>query len=230
MDDRFEIVIVDNCSSDGSLDYLTELHEQGRIKLIVSKCTRGKGRQIALEQSTGDYVISQVDMDDVFDNILSEVLAKYHEYSEGKVLHLVTSGSPVTIAPRRLLLDLGGWNDLQVAEDWELWARAASFGVYQSVDIDLVLKADWGAEHTALKSRLRRKFLTYRDLLRVGRPIFATDEKEEAWFKMVRIPIALTATVAAFLLPAYRDHSLSNFNPYAAEYALRMGPVTPSKS
>jgi glycosyltransferase involved in cell wall biosynthesis len=230
MDDRFELVIVDNCSSDGSQDYLTKLKDEGKIRLIVSKCTRGKGRQIALEHSAGDYIISQVDMDDVFDNILSEVLAKYHEYSEGKVLHVVTAGSPVTIAPRRLLLDLGGWNDLQVAEDWELWARAASAGVYHCIDFDLVLKADWGVEHTALKSRLRRKFLTYRDLIRVGRPIFATDEKEEAWFKMIRIPIALTATVAAFLLPAYRDHSLSNFNPYGAEYSLRTGPASPSKS
>jgi len=196
------------------------LQKHGKIKLIVAKCTRGKGRQIALQHAAGDYVISQVDMDDMFDSILSDVLARYHQYSEGKVLHIVTAGSPVTIAPRSLFLKLGGWNDLQIGEDWELWARAASAGVYQCVDIDLVLKADWGAEHTALKSRLRRKFLTYRDLVRVGRPIFATDEKEAAWFKIVRIPIALAAVLAAATLPVYNDPSHSHFNPYSAEYAV----------
>lgn len=49
IDDRFEIIVVDNLSSDDSEKYLEKLAREGRISLIRRECTCGLDRQIAAE-------------------------------------------------------------------------------------------------------------------------------------------------------------------------------------
>ena len=59
---RLELVVVDDCSSDGSSDVLQRLYADGRIhKLHLQPRNRGKGAAIrqALGMSTGDIVIVQ---------------------------------------------------------------------------------------------------------------------------------------------------------------------------
>ncbi|HJQ20540.1 MAG TPA: glycosyltransferase family 2 protein [Gemmatimonadaceae bacterium] len=59
---QLEVVVVDDCSTDGSRDVLTQLQRQGRIhKLHLQPGNRGKGAAIrhALGMSTGDIVIVQ---------------------------------------------------------------------------------------------------------------------------------------------------------------------------
>ena len=59
---RLELVVVDDCSTDGSRDLLQQLHAKGRIhKLHLQPENRGKGAAIrqALGMSTGDIVIVQ---------------------------------------------------------------------------------------------------------------------------------------------------------------------------
>ena len=59
---RLELVVVDDCSTDGSRDVLQQLKEKGRIdKLHLQPVNRGKGAAIkqALGMSTGDIVIVQ---------------------------------------------------------------------------------------------------------------------------------------------------------------------------
>ncbi|MGB9727759.1 MAG: glycosyltransferase family 2 protein [Nitrososphaeria archaeon] len=70
VDDRFEIVVVDNFSSDGSEKYLETLAREGKIRLIRRRCSRGLGRQIAAENAIGDVLIQQIDADQVYGNFL----------------------------------------------------------------------------------------------------------------------------------------------------------------
>ncbi|MEM3386022.1 MAG: glycosyltransferase family 2 protein [Nitrososphaeria archaeon] len=60
IDDRFEIIVVDNLSSDSTEKYLEKLALEGKIRLIKRKCSRGLGRQIAAENALGDVLIQQV--------------------------------------------------------------------------------------------------------------------------------------------------------------------------
>ena len=76
---NFEIILVDSKSNDGSADVLRNYAAQRRIKLIEKKSSRGLGREIALENATGDYVISGLDMDDIFTPTLEWLLRFYHE-------------------------------------------------------------------------------------------------------------------------------------------------------
>jgi len=59
---KIELVVVDDCSTDGTRDALMRLHESGRIhKLHLQPKNSGKGAAIrqALAMSTGDVVIVQ---------------------------------------------------------------------------------------------------------------------------------------------------------------------------
>ena len=84
IDDRFEVIVVDSLSSDGSSEILREYARSGKIKLIEKKCSRGKGIQIGFENSSGKYIISNLDMEDIFNPCLLSLLREYHSKSEGK--------------------------------------------------------------------------------------------------------------------------------------------------
>jgi glycosyltransferase involved in cell wall biosynthesis len=127
VDDRFEIVVVDNCSKDGSLEILRE-YDRKQIRLIVTKCSRGLGRQIAFENSRGKYIIGQMDMDDVFKPFLNKLLQIYHDNFEG---YMLATSEVIMIAPRELINTLGGYKDLNYLEETDLYARAAQIGSFR---------------------------------------------------------------------------------------------------
>jgi len=124
-----EIVVVDAESSDGQLPILQGYASSGLIRLVVKKCNRGEGRQIAFAESTGDYVIAGIDTDDVVGPGLRSLLTLYHTEYEGSVLQAIG----VTIAPRRVVESLGGWRPLANAEDFDFWKRAEDRGLLRRV-------------------------------------------------------------------------------------------------
>jgi len=124
-----EIVVVDAESTDGQLPILQEYESSGLIKLVVKKCNRGEGRQIAFVESTGDYVIAGIDTDDVVGPGLQRLLALYHAKYEGLVLQAIG----VTVAPRKVVESLGGWRPLANAEDFDFWRRAEDRGLLRQV-------------------------------------------------------------------------------------------------
>jgi len=150
VDNSFQILIVDSESTDGTSEILAEMAlKYSSIKVIETKCTRGRGRQIAFENSTGQFIIANMDMDDEFNQALRPLLDLYHLACEGDLLwvrslpEMQDSGSLVRqvrpnewgggiiIAPRALIDGLGGWKDLQRFEDLELAGRAARSGRYR---------------------------------------------------------------------------------------------------
>lgn len=56
---RYEIVVVDNHSSDESLDYLKDMDQKGEIKLVEagSNLGYGKGNNLGVAQAQGTYVL-----------------------------------------------------------------------------------------------------------------------------------------------------------------------------
>ena len=135
---RLEVVVVDNLSADGSASSLRRLRDEGQIILIEKRCTRGEGRQLAFGASKGEYVLGHMDCDDIFDATgLDSLLFRYHAEFEGRALMTKrtesSEASNITIAPREILAQVGGWRPLNWGEDWDLWARLANAGVYSFV-------------------------------------------------------------------------------------------------
>ena len=223
IDDSFEVVIVDNLSSDGSQHILDKYQEGRVVRVLRKRCNRGRGRQIGLEHSLGSYVISNLDMDDVFRPFLPDLLELYHAKSEGNLLHVRTNpadregwGSNTTIAPRKLLLELGGWRPLQFYEDWDLWSRAARRGLYQWTKFTLVLESNTHRERKSSFGRVRFRYSRYVDMSRLGRKIFSDGESVSPAQRL----IGLAARARASLSRSWGDELNRSFDPFDSRYYL----------
>lgn len=180
-----EIIVTDNKSRDGSVEILRGLSKDGLIREVIEqKCSRGKGRQLALEKARGDYVLSHLDCDDIFSaGAIHSLIRLYHAKYEGKmIMTRRTKGgySNITLAPRQLTLDLGGWRDINWNEDWDLWARAAAEGKYVNVPYPyadpphtfVTVRQD---RDDSVFKRMQARYGKYRDCHRIGRTPFAGD-------------------------------------------------------
>ena len=170
IDDRFELVVVDNASTDGSLDFLRRLAGQGKIELVVARCSRGKGRQIAFEHSRGAVIISNVDMDDIFEPTLQLLVSAYKSSLSGRVLRVVNKQKrgAVTLSPRPFLDEVGGWPDLNYVEDRYIWGRAAEQGIYCWSEYPLYSKVTKSREKRSFLQRVDRIYGIQRDRIRIG--------------------------------------------------------------
>ena len=221
IDDHFEVIVVDSLSTDGSRSILAEYASNGRIKLVEKKCSRGLGRQIAFEKSTGNYVISNLDMDDIFNQRLKDLTNLYHTKCEGNLLRATMDDNQdrwaqnVTIAPRELLLELGGWPDLQLFEDWYLWARAAKLMKYSWTVFPLAINESVHVERNTSIGKIKFRYLRYREMMRLGRTVgFAKWEK-----------VSLAQRVAKFFaqlsLPFYKSYKNTidlDFQPFDSSF------------
>jgi len=212
IDDRFEIVLVDSLSTDGSRRVLEELAEQGSIRLIEKACSRGRGRQIAVEAARGEYIISGLDMDEIFEPKILKLLDFYHKRCEGKLLRGKWQGTMVV--PRRLVIDLGGWRSLQYSENWDLQKRAAARDFYRWT-IFLLTKGDENRhpERHTRWGRTKYRYVTYRENLRVGHRLFQPNER-------VGMEKRLTALAALVTFPLYGSYrgGLKGFTSNEPQY------------
>jgi Glycosyl transferase family 2 len=138
--------VVDQDSHNGAKQVLEAYAVTGRIRLFRQQArNRGLGRQLALENALGDYIIANVDTDDVYKPKLHSLIDAYHSHCEGLVLRVADEHNEgaLTIVPRKLALALGGWKPLGRLEDKEFWCRAAQackyrwarFPIYESINL-----------------------------------------------------------------------------------------------
>jgi glycosyltransferase involved in cell wall biosynthesis len=191
IDNDFEIVVCDNISNDGSQDILREYAKNGKIKLIVKRCGRGKGRQIAFENSIGKYIISGIDTDDRLKSTFKIFLAKYHNDFEG---YMLSSGT-IHIIPRNIVLEIGGWRDLTWGEDVDFCKRAKSVGKQQEINFPIKL-VDRGDNKRSLLFRLYERYEASKCYYRMG--ITISEQVEMA--VMFQKPMILILATFAFVI------------------------------
>src|SRR2546427_8661185 len=174
INEQFEVIMVDSLSRDGSRSTLRKRAAVGQIRLIERKCSRGAGRQIAFENSVGDFVIAHVDMDNFYLPRLMDLIQLYHSHFEGLLLRVDNrrdeGAGSLTLSTRSLLEKLGGWNDLQVGEDWELWRRAAERSLYRWTAYELAVHLPAKVEARRLR-HLMNGLRGMRDRYRTSRPM-----------------------------------------------------------
>jgi glycosyltransferase involved in cell wall biosynthesis len=181
-----EVIVTDNLSRDGSQQLLADLASKGTISVIERKCNRGEGRELALQASKGEYVLSHLDCDDFFNaDAIDSLITRYHSDFEGKALMTKKKGSEeasnITIAPRRVLNQIGGWRPLNWGEDWDIWARLANAGLYAFIPYPAE-----NPPHASITVRTERyagpsrgfgvRVAKYADAIRSGRKVFHLGE------------------------------------------------------
>jgi glycosyltransferase involved in cell wall biosynthesis len=150
---RFEMIIVDNYSSDGTYEILKEYQkEYPNITVIQEKCTRGKGRAIAFNNTKGKYVLT-IDFDTVYLEPFKNIV---YSYKRIKPLEIY----PMFMMRRETMDIIGNWKDLNYDEDMELAANAISKGI----KVYSVLCAI--SQNQAIKNREKRYAAGYKYIKR----------------------------------------------------------------
>ncbi|MEM0117511.1 MAG: glycosyltransferase family A protein [Conexivisphaerales archaeon] len=199
IDDRYEIVVVDGNSTDGSREILEKYAEKGLLRLYYqAKRCRGLARQMAFEKSKGDYIISQVDLDDVIGDF-RPTIDFYHEHIEGKILVL----RDFLIGPRDVIAQLGGWRNLNWGEDFDLWSRAAKAG--KLVYVDKPTRVKIGQLLRKRKHGIPHNYYVYRDSFRMSKPVRSYWAEKSTFIKMAHISIATIAYLTFRFYEQYND-------------------------
>lgn len=172
-----QIVVVDNDSKDGTLERIQEFSP--RTKAISLKCSRGLGRQTAMEISDGEIIIN-VELDVVYSGIQKAI--DYYEASDkGKVYYFIINdqkcNASLYIGKRELFERIGGFPNLNYAEDLYMNKVAKGRGLIEEVKIDMAIKclevkgmssgSEARYERRKLKQGIRRIIAT-RDILFVN--------------------------------------------------------------
>ncbi|UCF08776.1 MAG: glycosyltransferase family 2 protein [Thermoplasmata archaeon] len=122
--DEFEYIIVDGKSRDGSMEILSKYEENhGNMVILSLKCSIGRGRQIAFEQSRGDHIVV-VDTDTVY-------IPRCRDFIEiclGEYPDTAVQAIYCGVYPRKVWKDSGGRRDMNVKEDVDAWMRIWKLG------------------------------------------------------------------------------------------------------
>ncbi len=191
IDSDFEVVVCDNFSDDGSREILEEYAKKGHIKLIVEHSSRGKGRQIAFENSNGEYIISGLDTDDVVKPTLKDVLKLYHAEHEGYALSFGT----IHFIHRQLVEAVNGWRDLQWAEDVDFCKRIESIGKMHYFHDDSVIIERRGHTNRGFAYKLKEEYRCCQSKYQVGLSLFRAPT---TWYyRPIQFTVALSALVVS---------------------------------
>lgn len=140
-----ELVVVDSASTDGTTERLRKLEGQGRLRLHVESCSRGRGRQIGLEMARGRTVVTQVDADVRYSKGLIRRVVQEHE-RRGRPGLLIVVGrrdrdpgnSKVLVWDLAFYRSTPGYPDWPWAEEIEAIRHAIVRGEAQRFLVDLV--------------------------------------------------------------------------------------------
>jgi len=204
--------VCDNCSTDGSREILADCANKGKLKLIVERSSRGRGREIAFENSTGAWILSGLDMDDVFKPTLRDILKLYHEKHEGYMLSFGT----VHIIPRTVVEEVGGWRDLYWGEDVDFRKRVESISKWREVSSDsspLVMKRGSTKRNAQLYKEIKEIYMVDQAKYRIGPPCnILQDIARKVWYKQLFLFFIATCAIIACRVKGLRKFE---YNPSA---------------
>ena len=128
-------LIVDNYSNDGTYEILNGIKDQYNIKLKQIKCSRGLGRQKAMEivseESKDDDLFMTFDLDTICNDIFIELIEYGIQNIDKKSVFLNQ------LCYKEVNFDIP-WRDLNYGEDWERKAHFIYSG-YTLININIQL-------------------------------------------------------------------------------------------
>ena len=116
----FEVIIFDNCSTDGSIDYVTEKINDKRVKVISSERNLGfaGGNNEALKHASGDMIVLLNNDTVVEKEWLSELVKCLSESKNAGMVQslVITEGIPLQYYKKNGTINLFGHNIMEAFE------------------------------------------------------------------------------------------------------------------
>jgi len=139
LDERFEVVIADDGSSDDSVKVIKSLQEKYPILRLMelkrdSSRKLGLTRNMSIEEARGEYVLLHLDCDDVWDPYLVDFTKAFHQIEQAAGKDILVSGVQVNIGKRSFLLKHGPYRNIFRGEDRDMWGRFAKMDAYIQFD------------------------------------------------------------------------------------------------
>ncbi|MFC6734936.1 glycosyltransferase family A protein [Halolamina salina] len=134
INDEFEVLVVDDGSTDDSPEIVESLQaEYDRLRLIRLPPDPGRHlgetRNIGVRHAKGDHVILQIDADDVYEDVLKGFVEIYERLRDHREEAFLLRATNLTVAPKAFLEQRGPYRNLPVgAEDLDMWRRLLAEG------------------------------------------------------------------------------------------------------
>ena len=141
LDDRYEVLVIDDGSNDGSLEVLTDLEKKYQIMRFIpllrdSRRKLGETRNISVKAARGKYVLLHIDSDDIWGPHIDSFVRVFHEIEKRKYLdEFMLSGLQIQMANRNLILKQP-YQNIYYTEDRILWSQLSVIDKLICIDHD----------------------------------------------------------------------------------------------
>ncbi len=139
LDDQFEVLVIDDGSSDDSREVLAQLCDAYPILRVIElprdrRRKLGETRNLSIREARGKYVILHVDTDDVWEPFIKDFVAVFHRIESCLGRDVLLSGQQINIGKRDFLLRHGPYRNTHRAQDRDMWLRFAAMDAYIPLD------------------------------------------------------------------------------------------------
>ena len=147
LDERFEIVLIDDGSSDDSASIMEHLAARYPIIRVIplkrdGNRKLGETRNISIRRGKGKYCLLHIDCDDIWEPHLIGWVEIFHQIEAAIGTDVLIAGRQVHMAKRSLLLEHGPYPNIFRGEDRGMYAR---FGAHEVL---------WFLNHQCFRTRL----------------------------------------------------------------------------